>query len=229
MNEKYFDIQGVPAVLWGEDSDSVVLFIHGQSGSKAEAEAFYQVAGKKGWQVLGIDLPCHGGRQDGVQFLPWEAVPELQAVLKYIRMRWQHVAVRANSIGAWFSMLAFQNEKIDKRLFVSPILDMSGLIEQMMQWAGVSREQLEKEGEIATDFGQVLSWQYLQYAISNPAKAYCDTRILYAELDNMTPYSTVQKFAESNSCSLTVMPQGEHWFHTPEQLKFMSEWEDKML
>ena len=33
-----------------------------------------------GWQVLSVDLPEHGGRQDGAPLLPWAAVPELQAV-----------------------------------------------------------------------------------------------------------------------------------------------------
>ena len=60
-----------------------------------------------------------------------------------MRQRWRQVSLRATSIGAWFSMLAFPEEPLDRCLFVSPVVDMSRLIEDMMGWAGVTPEQLE--------------------------------------------------------------------------------------
>ena len=49
-------------------------------------------------------------------------------------------------------MLGLAEEKLEKCLFVAPVLDMRRLIENMMGWANVTLERLEREQEIATDF-----------------------------------------------------------------------------
>lgn len=220
------DIGGIPAVLYGDKSSRVWLFVHGQGGNKEEAGAFAEIAVPAGYQVLGIDLPGHGARIGGAGFDPWTAVPELERVYEYIAGRWQSFSLRANSIGAYFSMLAFEDKGADKALFVSPIVDMKRLILDMMTWAGVTEEKLRREGEIATDFGQVLSWNYLEWVRRHPVSGWhTPTAILWAGGDNMTSRSTVTGFAEAHSAALTVYEPGEHWFHTPEQLAALKCWE----
>lgn len=76
------------------------------------------------------------------------------------------VSLRANSIGAYFAMLALDTPR--RALLVSPIVDMERLILTMMGWAGVSEEQLKEQGEIATSFGQTLSWTYLCWVREHP-------------------------------------------------------------
>ena len=49
-----------PYLCYGQTSDQVCLFLHGQSGHKEEGERFAQIANPKGWQVVAIDLPQHG-------------------------------------------------------------------------------------------------------------------------------------------------------------------------
>ncbi|WP_154653084.1 hypothetical protein [Faecalispora sporosphaeroides] len=49
-------------------------------------------------------------------------------MLLYARQGWGSIALRATSIGAWFSMQAFAEEKFEKALFVSPVLGMEKLI-----------------------------------------------------------------------------------------------------
>ena len=34
----------------------------------------------------------------------------------------------------------------------------------------------------------------------------------------------IEKFAQKYSATLTIMEDGEHWFHTPEQMAFMEQW-----
>ena len=41
----------------------------------------------------------------------------------------------------------------------------------------------------------------------------------------MTGRETAERFAADRGASLTVMENGEHWFHTPEQLAVLREWE----
>lgn len=226
MREKLFQIGEVPALLLGEESDRGWLFVHGQHGCKEEARELAEVVCPKGWQVLSIDLPEHGGRgQETGAFDPWHAVPELRRAMAYARGRWKRTALRATSIGAWFSMLAFGGEPPERSLFVSPVLDMAGLILTMMGWAGVTEAELEERGEIPTAFGQTLSWPYYQYAMAHPIKAWdSPTAILYAGGDTLTPRDTAEAFAARFSCDLTVLEEGEHWFHTPEQLSFLRRW-----
>ena len=227
MTESVFQIEHIPAILYGEESEGVYLFVHGKCGQKEEAKDFAGTVCPRGWQVLGIDLPEHGSRKDETEaFDPWHAVPELQTVLAYARSRWSHVALRANSIGAWFSMLACQGEPPEKALFVSPILDMERLIGRMMQWAGVTEGELEARKTVETDFGETLSWRYLQYAKAHPMEIWpCPTAILYGGRDNLTPRQVAEAFARRFCCDLTVMEDGEHWFHTPEQLEVLTRWE----
>jgi hypothetical protein len=117
-------------------------------GRKEEALAFAEVALPKGYQVMAIDLPIERTEQrepssslewpsrDGrrqSQRKPWEVLPLLNEVRDYLYENWQSVSVRANSIGSRFSLLAFQNMKVEQALLASPILDMKKFIELMPQ------------------------------------------------------------------------------------------------
>ncbi|MDD3165044.1 MAG: alpha/beta hydrolase [Oscillospiraceae bacterium] len=231
MTEKPFFIDHIPALLYGEPSQKVYLFVHGQCGCKEEGVAFAEIACPAGYQVLAIDLPEHGARKrEKNRFNPWTAVAELQTVMGFMKSRWSEINLRANSIGAHFSMLAFAGEDICKALFVSPIVNMERLIADMMGWAGVTEQALWEKGEIATNFGQTLSWRYLTWERAHPVQNWrCPTAILYAGQDNMTSRETVEQFVGTHGAALTVMENGEHWFHTPEQLAVLQAWEKSEL
>lgn len=226
MNMQQVMIGRIPAVLYGEHAERLWLFLHGQMGHKEEAEAFANIVCPKGAQVLSIDLPGHGARQAQSEELnPWTVVPELQAVMDWAKVRWGSISLRANSIGAYFAMLAF--DAPDKALLVSPILDMERLILDMMDWADVTEQELSERGEIATSFGQTLSWPYLCYVREHPVHDWqCPIHILYAGKDNMTSRQTVEEFVRYHGAQLTIMDHGEHWFHTPEQQEVLQRWED---
>lgn len=229
MREERFTIGTAPSVLYGEPGDRVYLFVHGKCGCKEEGEAFAEIVCPRGWQVLAIDLPEHGERKGGESgFDPWHVVPDLRSVLAYARQRWACIALRATSIGAWFSMQAFAGEPLERALFVSPVLEMEKLIRNMMLWASVDEARLEREREIPTDFGEILSWRYLQYAKEHPVTVWnANTVILYPDRDNLTDRTTVDEFARRFGCGLTVMENGEHWFHTSEQLAVLRSWEEE--
>jgi len=204
----------IPAVLYGKPAPNIWLFVHGQGGNKTEAAAFAALAAPTGWQVLGIDLPEHGDRTGETDFTPWQVVPELQTVLVYLQQHWQGVRLRANSIGAYFSMLAFAGATIEKALFVSPIVDMERLICDMMQWAKVTPEQLCEKGEITTEFGQTLSWRYLCWVRQHPLDGWqIPTAILYAGQDTMgmTGLADMQAASSESTTtdSETVTPTAE--------------------
>lgn len=221
-----FKIHDIPTVVYGEPSDKVFLFVHGKNGQKEEAAPFAAVVAGKGYQVLGIDLPEHGERKgESGMFDPWHAVPELQHIYTRAKNRWEHISLRATSIGAYFSLLSLAAEEVEQALFVSPILDMERLIGNMMTWSGVTEEQLEQRRIIPTNFGETLSWEYLSYVRSHRIEVWnAPTSILYGTADNLTERETVGAFVQRFRCQLTEMDGGEHWFHTPEQLEVQERW-----
>ena len=226
MKEERCIIQSIPAIVYGDSSESLFLYIHGKMGRKEEAAHLAEIVYPMGYQVLSIDLPGHGERTGEMErFVPWKVVPELQAVYANTQKRWKKISLYANSIGAYFSLLALRDAKLEKSLFVSPILDMEKLIRDMMCWAGVTQEQLKEAGEIPTAFGETLSWSYLTYAAEHRITEWdSPTAVLYAGHDHLTARETVDDFAKRFGCTVTVMENGEHWFHTEGQLAVLDAW-----
>ena len=226
---KKFLFHPIPAVLYDDSSEKLFLYIHGKMGCKEEAAHLAEIVYPMGYQVLSVDLPGHGERAGEMErFVPWEVVPELQAVYANTQKRWKKISLYANSIGAYFSLLALRDAKLEKSLFVSPVLDMEKLIRDMMGWAGVTQEQLKEAGEIPTAFGETLSWNYLTYAAEHRITEWdSPTAILYAGQDHLTSRQTVDDFAQRFGCTVTVMENGEHWFHTEEQLAVLDAWLQK--
>ena len=101
---------------------------------------------------------------------------------------------------------------------------MEKLITDMMMWAKVTEDELKGKKEIQTDFGETLSWEYLCYVREHSIAWTVPTHILYGEKDNLTSYETISEFANRIKATLTVMKNGEHWFHTEEQMKFLDNW-----
>ena len=130
----------------------------------------------------------------------------------------------ANSIGAFFALSSLDETLVDRAYLISPVVDMEALICNMMQWANVTEQELAEQREIATDFGETLSWEYLCYVRKHPIIWNVPTCILYGEHDNLTSIETVSAFAKQHRAELTVMPGGEHWFHTKEQMQFLNHW-----
>lgn len=226
MESEKIAIKNIPALLWGPPAQKLFLYIHGQGGCKEEARTFAEIAQTKGCQVLSIDLPGHGERKTEIEnFNPWCVMPELTQVMNYAKQNWQTVSLFAQSIGAYFSMLTFPQEKLEQALFVSPIIDMKYLINRMMGWASVTEEQLKKEKIISTTFGQTLIWDYFEWVQKHPIKIWnTKTAILYGEHDNLIEQNVIENFAAQFNCGLTVMKNGEHWFHTAEEIDFLNEW-----
>lgn len=216
----------IPAVIWGAPASKIYLYLHGQNGSKEEAAGLADILCRSGFQILSIDLPEHGERQEGPSdFAPWDVVPELNFIMDFIKSQWIEVSLYANSIGAWFGMQSFRDEPLQNCLFVSPVIDMKQMIQNMMRRANVTEKQLQNEKTIITSFGQTLSWNYWRYAVEHPViKWNVPTKILYGEKDGMTDFDVVRQFADKFHCKLTVMENAGHWFHTEQELDFLERW-----
>ena len=194
-------------------NNKAVLYVHGKGGNAAEA-AFYEAIFPE-CDVMGFDYKAE---------TPWESIGEFQAEAKRLLSEYDSVILVANSIGAYFSLLSLADMPIEKAYFISPIANMEKLILDMMQWAGVTEDEIKEKGVIATDFGEDLSWEYLTWVRSHPVSWHIPTEILHGSEDNLQSMDTVKAFTAGCGAGLTVMEHGEHWFHTEEQLRFLREW-----
>ena len=101
---------------------------------------------------------------------------------------------------------------------------MEQLISDMMLWANVTEEELQNRKEVPTEFGETLSWEYLCYVREHPVSWSIPTCILYGGKDHLTSRETITGFAAQTGAALTVMEEGEHWFHTEEQMDVLDQW-----
>ncbi len=194
-------------------SRTAVVYVHGKNGSPKEKEIYASHFPYS--EVFGFDYKSS---------TPWEAKEEFSKYFEEIKKTYESVTVIANSIGAYFTMCSGAGELISKAFFISPVVDMERLIRNMMEWSGVSEEELKEKKTIHTDFGEDLSWEYLTYVRNNPVKWDVPTEILYGENDNLVSIDTITSFSKEHNFSLTVMKDGEHWFHTEAELNYLHDW-----
>ena len=190
-----------------------ILYIHGKGGNAQEANHYQSIC--IGYDIYGLDYKGE---------FPWDTQDEIENEYKKLAMEYDEMIIVANSIGAYFCMNALQGQKIKKALFISPIVDMEKLITDMMGWANVTEKELCQKGEIETQFGETLSWKYLEYVRNHPISWKVPTAILYADQDHLTSRKTIESYIQNHNASLTIMENGEHWFHTDEQLAFLDRW-----
>ena len=191
----------------------LIIYIHGQGGTAGEAAHYMPLFPDS--DVIGFDYKARN---------PWEAKAELSSLYDEACRGYDSVILIANSIGAYFSMSALAEKRISKAFFISPVVDMEKLIKDMMMWAGVTEDELQKRKEIPTKFGETLSWEYLCHVRCHPIKWSIPTYILYGGKDTLTSRESVSDFAEQIGAPLTVMEDGEHWFHTDGQMEFLDRW-----
>lgn len=204
-----------PRFVWtGEKPQKrAVIYIHGKGGTIEEADHYRPLFSD--WDVIGFDYHSD---------TPWEAKAEFSIFFDTICPKYDEVILIANSIGAFFALNTEPHEKITKAFLISPVVDMERLIGIMMTWANVTEEELCQRREIPTAFGETLSWTYLTYVREHPITWNVPTHILYAEKDNLTSFETISAFSQRHNATLTVMKNGEHWFHTEAQMDFLDNW-----
>lgn len=192
---------------------SAVLYIHGKNGSGAESEYYKEFF--PGCCVLGLEYQS---------FTPWETGTEIHNAAEELAKTYGSMTLIANSIGAFFSMHAHIEAMVQRAFFISPVVDMEKLICGMMFWEHVTEKELQEQKTIHTSFGEDLSWEYLCWVRNHPIHWTVPTEILYGGKDQLTSRETIVDFASRHHAGLTVMEEGEHWFHTEEQMSFLNHW-----
>ena len=198
-------------------NDSCIVYIHGLHGNSSEAE-FYSFYRNK-YDVIGLDY------KDGN---PWEVKDKIIEGFTEISKKYKTVYVIANSIGAFYTYKYLSSFKIEKAFFISPFVNMKQTIEKMMKQNNISLEKLKEEILIKLDNGQVLFYDFYN-SLDEKDEWNTRTYILYGEKDKLVDKESIFSFVTNHNSSLTIMKNGEHWFHTPGQLKFIKKWINEYL
>lgn len=233
MIKKYFKIENIPAILWGESSENIFIAVHGNLSNKEDdiIQIFAKKAVSLRYQVISFDLPEHGERvEEDIKCKVWDCVRELNLIMNYVKQNWNNISLFACSMGAYFSLLAYKDDFIKQSLFISPVLNMKRIIDNMMIWFDIDEEYLKSKQTVKTPIGQNLYWDYYCYVKDNPIDKWnIPTNILYGLKDDLCESDIVFKFVKRFNCNITVMNKGEHYFHTQEQLKFFKQWVDESI
>ena len=232
MNIEKIKINHIPALLYGRKRDKLIIAIHGRHASKIDDCTWIlaEEAIKQGYQVLSFDLPQHGERvYEENPCKVQECVRELKEVLHFATQLAEHISIFGCSMGAYFSLLAYQDASIQQAWFLSPVTDMERIIHNIMEWCGITETEFEVMGTIENPF-ETLYWDYYQYVKAHPITAWPHpTHILRGETDTLCEKESVSAFAKRFGCELEEQKGGEHWFHTPNQLEYFRKWIRKRL
>lgn len=234
MKTKKIKINNIPSIIWGENSEKVFIAIHGNMSNK-EDEIIKILADNivsKNYSLISFDLPEHGDRKEDKEYLckVQNCVKDLKTIMDYAKENYNQINIFACSMGVYFSLLAYQNEKIDLCLFLSPVVNMKHIIDNMMSSCSVTEKELKERKEIKTDFGQTLYWDYYLYVKNNPIETWNKkTFILYGRKDNMQSEKLIKEFSIKNDINLNILENGEHFFHTKEELKYYNDWINNII
>ncbi|MBW9172775.1 alpha/beta hydrolase [Clostridium estertheticum] len=233
MLKQNLKIKNIPAILWGDKSDKIFVVVHGNMSNKADDAivVFAEEVTVLGYQVLSFDLPEHGERNDeNYSCKVQNCVRDLNAIMHYAKSLSNNISLFACSMGVYFSLLAYSQDQLKQCLFLSPVVNMERIINNMMTWFSVTENRLKTEKEVSTPIGQTLYWDYYCYVKEHPIVAWNNpTSILYGSEDNLCEFDVVAAFAKRFNFELQVMEQGEHYFHTEEQLQFFRQWLKKHI
>lgn len=212
----------------GENSSRMFIAVHGNMSSKSDIPIIIlaEEASKLGYQILSFDLPEHGDRvKEHIPCKVQNCISDLEEIIEYAKEHSTSISLMANSIGAYFSLLAYKHEVLEQSLFLSPVVDMSRILHNIMKWSNITEEQLYMEQEITTSFGPTLYWDYYQYVMQNPIKEWeVPTSILYGKKDDLCEHDVVSCFAKGFNCDFQISNASEHHFHTEKDLTIYRNW-----
>lgn len=197
--------------------DSCVVYIHGLYGNSKEAD-YLQLYSNK-YDIIGLDY------NDGN---PWEVKNKIIEDFYEISKKYKSIYVVANSIGAFYTYMFLSNYNIKKAFFISPLVDMKKTIEKLMDKNNISMETLINKKTIILKNGHTLSFDFLESLKQSPSWN-VKTHILYGEKDKVVDHNSIFEFVSNYDCSLTIMKNAGHYFHTPGQLKFVKKWINEYL
>jgi len=229
METKKITIEGIPAIIWGKQSEKVFMHLHGKFSCKEHAKTFATIAEEYGYQTLSFDLPEHGERSANTEYKcnVINCKHDAQIIGKFVLEHWKNISVYGCSLGAQITLQTFNDKNtfnFEKVLFQSPIINMNHLIQQMFIWNGITEEQLRREKVIPTPLDTITEEQF-DFFRTHPVSEWPNkTSILFGAKDNMQTRNIMEEFIQKFGGTLTVSETSEHPFMAPGDSQIFINW-----
>lgn len=197
--------------------DKCIIYIHGLYGNTKEAE-FYSFLFKE-YDVIGLEY---------VDGNPWEVKNTIVSEFKKIISNYKIVYIIGNSIGAFYAYMYLDSFDIKAAFFISPFVNMKNYIESQLRKNKIDLKQFEESKIIELPDKQVLSYDFYQ-SLSNKDGWKTKTNILYGEKDNVVDKNSIFDFVANHNACLSIIKNGNHYLHTPSQLRYIKKWITEFL
>lgn len=228
MKKERININGIPAILWGDKSNQIVIVTHGSQSHKEDrfiqccAENFCQ----RGFQLLSFDMPEHGDRKAKLPIHTVEqAIDDLNEIYHYSEERYESIIGIGCSLGAYYTLIAYQHKPLRYVALLSPVVDLIELTHQMLENDNKSINDVIENKSIILSNGIVVryeDYQYLQSHLLN--KVSYPISILYGRNDKLISYESIEKFVRKYDCEWIISDKSEHYFLTKEDMIQINEW-----
>ena len=214
-----FEVEHIDKLIKENEIDkrrdrSVVVYIHGLHGSASEINDYSYLS--KEYDLSGLDYKDSN---------PWELENFIKDEFEKLTKNYKEVIVIANSIGAFYAYSYLSNFNIKKAFFISPIVNMFKIINDLKEENKISDDELIEKKFITLKSGETLSYDFYKKTKNFKDKWKVPTKILYGENDNLVDIKDITSFlANHPNSELTIKKNGEHYMHTEEDLKFIKKW-----
>lgn len=161
LYEDHYDLPGLPTVLFGDHSDNLVIYIHGENGSKEDARRFAELACPLGYQVMAVDLSGHGEHQVPIPAKLDDILFDLYLFECFRSHGWENVYYRTDGFGAYLVVKEFSGLSEKGAMFCNPIMPENASEPEIINlWSSpVSVFQKESHSEMP-DFLRNLTTRY---------------------------------------------------------------------
>lgn len=228
MKKERININGIPAILWGDESTQIVIVTHGSQSHKEDR--FIQCCAenlcKRGFQVLSFDLPEHGERKAKLPIhTVRQAIEDLNEIYNYSNQRYSSIIGIGCSLGAYYTLVAYQRKPLKYGALLSPVVDLIELTHQMLENDSRTIEDVMIQNEITLSNGIVVRYEDYQYLRDHQvSKITFPLSILYGLNDKLISYRSIEKFISKHDCECIISDKSKHYFHTKEDMIQIDQW-----
>jgi len=228
MKKEKIIIHGVSVILWGEKSSRVAIVTHGSQSHKEDR--FIQACANnlcnRGFQIISFDLPEHGERRNTTPIHTINQVMvEMKIIMHFAIEHYSSIYLIGCSLGAYYTLLAYQSNSIEQCALLSPVVDLIELTLEMLENDNRTINDVIENNQIILSNGIIVRLEDYQYLIEHKIKEIqFPISILYGQKDKLIRFESIQKFVRSYDCECIVSKKSEHHFHTIEDMYEIDQW-----
>lgn len=160
INEELHDVPGLPAVLYGEYSNDLIVYIHGENGSKEDARRFAELACPCGYQVMAIDLTGYGENQSEFPVTLEQMEFDMELLRAYLYHRCWNIYFRTDGFGAYFAIKGLSDLSGNAAMFYNPTLPDGAELPKEADEGGYPVSMLIPNNTALPDFIKSLDAEY---------------------------------------------------------------------